>query len=96
MTALLEAVRIVDEIRAARLLAGDADTAERLAELRRHLSNEAEFVDGVERLGLPLTDRSFPAGAAIGWVMRNDAHIRALRELRGLSIPKGCDGRDAE
>jgi len=88
MNALLEAAGLVADVRVQRMLAGDADTADRLAELHRHLADEHEYLDGVERHGLPTTDRRYPPGATVGWLMAYDPHVRSMRALRGISNPR--------
>lgn len=88
MTALMDAAALVADVRAERLLAGDTDTAARLAELHRHLADEHEYLIGIEQFDLPTTDRTYPPGACIGFLLRHDPHVRALRRLRGLPVPE--------
>ncbi|MGZ4736700.1 MAG: hypothetical protein ACXVJW_14430 [Acidimicrobiia bacterium] len=86
MTALVRAATVIDEVRAGRLLANDLDTAALLSELSRHLREVDEYLDGIERHDLPATDRSYPAGSTVGYLLMHDPVVRRLRELRGLAV----------
>ncbi len=88
MTALADAVAIVGDVRAERLLAGDPNTADRLAELARLLIDEDEYVGGIEKHDLPATSMDYPPGATIGWLFRHNPHTRRIRQLRGLALPE--------
>jgi hypothetical protein len=92
MTALGKAITIVGGVRAERLLAGDRDTAARLAELIRLLDDEREYVEGIEKHDLSMTNRDYPPGVCVGWFWRHDPHVRQLRRLRGLHVPEASDG----
>lgn len=82
--------RLIGRARSQRMLAADHDGARRLARLAELVAEEAEYLDGIEHHGLPVTDRAYPPGACLGWLLRHDAHVRRLRELHGLPIPEVC------
>ena len=81
-----EAARLLDQARVARMVAGDADTAARLATLARLTLDEGEMLENVAR-GYMVPKPTHPPGAALGWLLRYDASTRAIRRVRGLSLP---------
>lgn len=77
-----------DSIDAARSLAqqrGDPDQAARLADLTNAVEHEREYAANVDR-GMPVVRRrtDAPAGAALGWFLRDPA-VRAARRARRVA-----------
>ena len=77
-----------------RLLAGDHDTARRLQRLAELTLGEAEALDE-PRPPMQKPRTRWPKGTALGWMLRQDPHVRRLRSLYGLSLPDATgDTRD--
>jgi hypothetical protein len=62
-----------------------SDQARRLELLARRAGEERELVAAFTP-DLPARP-DVPEDATIGWYLRNDPHVRAVRRARGLSVP---------
>lgn len=87
---LSAAARLLDEVRIARMLAGDHTTAARLGAIVEQLTIEAEVLEGIV-LHRYMTPAQLPArhepARALGWWLRHDPIVRKVRALRGLPVP---------
>jgi hypothetical protein len=63
-----------------------SDQARRLEVLARRAGEERELVAAFTP-DLPARP-DVPDDATIGWFVRHDPHVRALRRARGLSVPE--------
>jgi hypothetical protein len=89
---LADAAALVTTAMQAAYLRGDPDQAERLGALVHTIEWEAEVAGNIERGYAPVRPRRGPPGAVLGWYLHNDAHTRALRRARGLSVPEESTG----
>jgi hypothetical protein len=70
-------------------LVADARQAERLHATVTVLDHDAAYARGRDLLGLArVARRRGPPGRTVGWYFAHDAHVRALRQARGLFIPE--------
>jgi hypothetical protein len=82
---LNQAAELVWDAVAMAHVVGDHEQADRLEALARLLEHEAEYARGVDGGGPRVRRRR--SGRSLGWLLRHDAAVRALRRARGLSVP---------
>jgi hypothetical protein len=91
---LITARNIIDDVRVTRMLVGDHGTAHRLAQFVEVLDVEAELLEGVVLRGW--TPTRVPTGRTVGWLLRHDPIVRAIREARCLRVPAASADRRAQ